>query len=129
MTDAEVTEEDSEQSEIVHAIRRIMKAEEAILQDDPADHLVTDEAQQRIFAALDRLTGGGEDNPPTVLEAVIFERLDPLLRDWIDRYLPVWWSVWCAKKSIGACQLTHHKTGRTLRLKTTRNDGLPGAHT
>ena len=88
MTDAEVTEEDSEQSEIVHAIRRIMKAEEAILQDDPADHLVTDEAQQRIFAALDRLTGGGENNPPTVLEAVIFERIDPLLRDWIDRYLP-----------------------------------------
>lgn len=41
----------------------------------------------RIFAALDRLSGG-EDNPPTVLEALILERLEPLLHDWIDRNMP-----------------------------------------
>ena len=78
-----------EQDEIIHAIRRIMKAEEAILEDDPDVHFASQEAQQRIQAALDRLIGNSTDAPqPTVLEVLVFERLDPLLRDWIDQNLP-----------------------------------------
>ena len=81
---------DGEQDEIIHAIRRIMQAEEAILSDDPEVHLASDAARTRIFAALDRLTGGeGSDEvAPTVLEALILERPDPLLSDWIDQHMP-----------------------------------------
>ena len=40
---------DAEQDEIIHAIRRIMQAEEAILSDDPEVHLASDAARTRIF--------------------------------------------------------------------------------
>ena len=43
--------------------------------------------QERVFAALDRLTGGVE-KPPTVLDGLILEKLDPLLQDWLGRSLP-----------------------------------------
>ena len=45
------------------------------------------EAQKRIYATLDRLTGG-HSTPPTVLEALILEALQPLLGDWLDANLP-----------------------------------------
>lgn len=42
--------------------------------------------EARVQAALSRLTG--EDAiPPSVLEALTLEALDPLLRDWLDRNL------------------------------------------
>ncbi len=78
---------DDNTDEIVDAIRRIMSEEQALLEDDPDAHLASQEAQARIFAALERLTGGTEQ-PPTVLEALILEKLTPLLREWIDSYLP-----------------------------------------
>ena len=56
--------------DIIAAIRRIMEAEDAILKDDPDTKLMSLEAQKRIYAALDRLTGG-HSTPPTVLEALI----------------------------------------------------------
>lgn len=73
--------------DIIAAIRRIMEAEDAILKDDPDSKLMSLEAQKRIYAALDRLTGG-HAQPPTVLEALILEALQPLLGDWLDANLP-----------------------------------------
>lgn len=73
--------------DIIAAIRRIMEAEDAILKDDPDTKLMSLEAQKRIYAALDRLTGG-HSTPPTVLEALILEALQPLLGDWLDANLP-----------------------------------------
>ena len=73
--------------DIIAAIRRIMEAEDAILKDDPDTKLMSLEAQKRIYAALDRLTGG-HAQPPTVLEALILEGLEPLLGDWLDANLP-----------------------------------------
>ena len=73
--------------DIIAAIRRIMEAEDAILKDDPDTKLMSLEAQKRIYAALDRLTGG-HSTPPTVLEALILEALEPLLGDWLDANLP-----------------------------------------
>lgn len=73
--------------DIISAIRRIMAAEEAILEDDPDAQLMSLEAQKRIMSALDRLTGGSS-SPPTVLEALILERLEPLLGDWLSANLP-----------------------------------------
>lgn len=73
--------------DIIAAIRRIMEAEDAILKDDPDTKLMSLEAQKRIYAALDRLTGG-HSTPPTVLEALILEALQPFLGDWLDANLP-----------------------------------------
>lgn len=73
--------------DIIAAIRRIMEAEDAILKDDPDTKLMSVEAQKRIYASLDRLTGG-QSQPPTVLEALILEGLQPLLGDWLDANLP-----------------------------------------
>ena len=73
--------------DIIAAICRIMEAEDAILKDDPDTKLMSLEAQRRIYAALDRLTGG-HTQPPTVLEALILEGLEPLLGDWLDANLP-----------------------------------------
>ena len=49
--------------DIIAAIRRIMEAEEVILKDDPDTKLMSLEAQKRIYAALDRLTGGRSQSP------------------------------------------------------------------
>jgi cell pole-organizing protein PopZ len=73
--------------DIIAAIRRIMEAEDALLSDDPDAKLVSLEAQKRIYAALDRLTGGSTE-APTVLEALVLEQLQPLLGDWLDAHLP-----------------------------------------
>ena len=73
--------------EIIGAIRRITSADEEILIGEPGNGTFSKQARERIFAALDRLIGG-EEKPPTVLEVLILEGLDPLLQDWLDRNLP-----------------------------------------
>lgn len=73
--------------DIISAIRRIMAAEGTMLEDDPDAKLMSLEAQKRVMAALDRLTGG-DSFPPTVLEALILEKLEPLLGDWLSANLP-----------------------------------------
>ena len=86
MDEATLAEGDNT-DEIIGAIRRIMSSDEEMLTSEAGTGTFSKEARERIFAALDRLTGG-EEKPPTVLEALILERLDPLLQDWLDRNLP-----------------------------------------
>ena len=57
-----------------------------MLETDPEAVLISERAEARLRAALERLTGGS-DTPPTALEALVFEALDPLLRDWLERNL------------------------------------------
>ena len=71
---------------IISAIRDIIDADTALLETDPEAVLVSERAEARLRAALERLTGGS-DTPPTVLEAFVLEALDPLLRDWLERNL------------------------------------------
>lgn len=66
--------------EIIGAIRRIMASDEEVLTGEEGTGRFSKEA-------LDRLTGG-EEKPPTLLEALVLERLEPLLQDWLDRNLP-----------------------------------------
>ena len=73
--------------EIIGAIRRIMATDEEVLTDEEGTGRFSKEARERIFAALDRLTGG-EEKPLTLLEALVLEWLDPVLQDWLDRNLP-----------------------------------------
>lgn len=80
--------------DIIAAIRRIMEAEEVILKDDPDIKLMSLEAQKRIYAALDRLTGD-QSQSPTVLEALILESCN---RFWAIGWTPIchkWWKGWC----------------------------------
>ena len=86
MDEATLAEGDNT-DEIIGAIRRIMSSDEEMLTGEAGTGTFSKEARERIFAALDRLTGG-EEKPPTVLEALILERLDPLLQDWLNRNLP-----------------------------------------
>ena len=72
--------------DIISAIRNIIDADTALLETDPEAVLVSERAEARLRAALERLTGGS-DTPPTVLEALVLEALDPLLRDWLERNL------------------------------------------
>ena len=66
--------------DIISAIRDIVDADMAMLETDPEAVLISKRAEARLRAALDRLTGGS-DTPPTVLEALVLEALDPLLRN------------------------------------------------
>lgn len=78
---------DGEKSDdIISAIRDIIDADMAMLEINPEAVLISERAEARLRAALDRLTGGS-DTPPTVLEALVLEALDPLLRDWLERNL------------------------------------------
>ena len=72
--------------DIISAIRDLIDADTALLDTDPEAVLVSERAEARLRAALERLTGGS-DTPPTVLEALVLEALDPLLRDWLERNL------------------------------------------
>ena len=72
--------------DIISAICDIIDADTALLETDPEAVLVSERAEARLRAALERLTGGS-DTPPTVLEALVLEALDPLLRDWLERNL------------------------------------------
>ena len=71
---------------IISAIRDIIDSDKALLERDPEAVLVSERTEARLRAALERLTGGS-DTPPTVLEALVLEALDPLLRDWLERNL------------------------------------------
>lgn len=86
MDEASLAEGDNT-DEIIDAIRRIMKSDEEMLTGEAGTGTFSVQARERIFAALDRLTGGNE-NPPTVLEALMLEKLEPLLQDWLERNLP-----------------------------------------
>ena len=79
--------DDDNTDEIIGAIRRIMATDEEVLTGQEGTGRFSKEAGERIFAALERLTGG-EEKPPTLLEALVLERLEPLLQDWLDRNLP-----------------------------------------
>ena len=70
------------QDEVILAIRRIIESEQAVMSDGEDLHVASDAAQSRIEAALHRL-GGGTQQPPTLLELLILERLDPLLNQWM----------------------------------------------
>ena len=72
--------------DIISAIRDIIDADTPLLETDPEAVLVSERAEARSRAALERLTGGS-DTPPTVLEALVLETLNPLLRDWLERNL------------------------------------------
>ena len=82
MDEASLAEGDNT-DEIIDAIRRIMKSDEEMLTGEAGTGTFSVQARERIFAALDRLTGGNE-NPPTVLEALMLEKL----QDWLERNLP-----------------------------------------
>ena len=78
---------DGEKSDdIISAIRDIIDADMAMLEINPEAVLISERAEARLRAALDRLTSGS-DKPPTVLEALVLEAPDPLLRDWLERNL------------------------------------------
>ena len=72
--------------DIISAICDIIDADKALLETDPEAVLVSERTEARLRFALERLTGGS-DTPPTVLEALVLEALDPLLRDWLERNL------------------------------------------
>ena len=57
------------------------------MSDDEDLNIASDAAQSRIEAALHRL-GGGTQQPPSLLELLILERLDPLLNQWMEQSLP-----------------------------------------
>jgi cell pole-organizing protein PopZ len=71
------------QDEVILAIRKIIEAEQALMSDGEELHEASDAVQSRIEAALHRLAGGGPEHAPTVLEALILERLDPVLNQWM----------------------------------------------
>ena len=81
-------ESDDGTQEIIAAIRRIMADDDQeLLADDLEPARLSQAAQTRIYAALGRLTR--QDNkPPTVLEALILEVLEPHVQDWVERNLP-----------------------------------------
>ena len=58
----------------------------AILERDYEAVLISEGAEARLRAGLERLTGGS-DTPPAVLEALALEAFDPLLRDCLQRNL------------------------------------------
>ena len=77
-----------------------MAAEQAILAEEQkqmpdappppafeADPALRAAAQERVMASINRMSGADEQ-APTVLEALILERLDPLLQHWMDEHLP-----------------------------------------
>ena len=72
---------------IYEAVQKIVSDEtRALLDADPVAAQNEAEIARRIETALNRLTGGGQ-TPPTLLEALILEALEPLLREWIDHHL------------------------------------------
>lgn len=71
---------------IISAIRDIIDADMAMLETDPEAVLISERAEAQLRAALERLTGSS-DTPPTELEALVLQALDPLLRDWLERNL------------------------------------------
>ena len=79
-------DDDEGSDAIISAIRDIIDADMAMLETGPEAVLISESAEARLRAALERLTGDS-GTPPTVLEALVLEALDPLLRDWLERNL------------------------------------------
>ena len=71
---------------IISAICEVIDADMAMLETEPEAVLISERAEAQLRAALERLTGSS-DTPPTELEALVLEALDPLLRDWLERNL------------------------------------------
>jgi len=72
---------------IYDAVQKIVLDEtRALLDADPVASQQEADMAQRIEAALNRLTGGAQ-TPPTMLEALILEALEPLLQAWINNNL------------------------------------------
>ena len=74
--------------EIIDAIRRIMDGDaQELLNDNLEPARLSQAAQNRIYQALGRLTGTSKQ-PPTVLEVLVMEVLQPHIADWLERNLP-----------------------------------------
>ena len=72
---------------IYEAVQKIVSDEtRALLDADPGAAKQEADMANRIEAALNRLTGGMQ-TPPTLLEALILEALEPVLREWADHHL------------------------------------------
>ena len=69
---------------LISAIRDIINTDTASLETDPVAVLVSERAKARSRVARDGLTGGF-DTPPTVLDAMVLEALDPFSGDWQER--------------------------------------------
>jgi hypothetical protein len=63
---------------IISDIRDIIDADMALLETDPEAVLISERAEARLRAALERLMGGS-DTAPTVLEALVLEADDALV--------------------------------------------------
>ena len=63
--------------------RDIINADTASLETDPEAVLVSECAEERLRAALERHTGASY-KPPTVFETLVLEALYPLLNDWLE---------------------------------------------
>ncbi len=72
--------------EIIRAIRDIVSSDVDMLEDDPQSRIISEDAEARLRVALLRLTGA-QAAPPTLLEALVLEQLEPLLHDWLERNL------------------------------------------
>ncbi|MBE8191629.1 MAG: hypothetical protein HAW64_05385, partial [Alphaproteobacteria bacterium] len=70
--------------EIIRAIRDIVSSDVDMLEDDPQSRIISEDAEARLRVALLRLTGA-QAAPPTLLEALVLEQLEPLLHDWLER--------------------------------------------
>ena len=56
------------------------------LETDPEAVLTSENADALLLVVLERLMARC-DTPLTVVEALVLKALDPLLRDWLKRYL------------------------------------------
>ena len=63
--------------------RDIIDADTAFLETDPEAVQVSECAEERLRAALERLTGASYKQP-TVFETLVLEALYPLLNDWLE---------------------------------------------
>ena len=63
---------------IISAIRDIIDADMALLEAEPEAVLISERAEARLRASLERLTGGS-DTAPTALEALVLEADDALV--------------------------------------------------
>ena len=63
---------------IISGIRDIIDADMAMLETDPEAVLISERAEARLRAALERLMGGS-DTAPTVLEPLVLEADDALV--------------------------------------------------
>ena len=70
--------------DIISAIRNVINTDTASLETDPVAVLVSERAKARLRAARDGFTGGS-DTPPTVLDAMLLDALDPFSGDWQER--------------------------------------------